>query len=339
MKKIFLVVISGCILLFVLLGVLTMTQKKDGVQQTVEQNYVNEKGLIRAYGKAQHVEVLSESIGQYMAYLLLIKDEKTFQEQSELLQEHFLVKKKEDVFIKWQLGATVSTNASIDDLRIIRTLKEGSRIFHQPEYAELAQKLEKSLIDHQLTNGILTDFYDWELGEKSREVHLSYIDFAAFKEMPAIDETKYVQMLQGAVEEQTPFFKEVWQIETQTFAPASEKEVNLIDQLLIAIQYVKGTKEKPAAFDQWLKNEWQTQQKIFGQYQRNHIVPNVSYESSAVYALAVQYFLATGEESFAEEIEHTLLEQPPFDVAHDYGSVHFFDYILAQTAAEQMKQR
>ncbi|MBM6613297.1 hypothetical protein JTF06_00150 [Desemzia sp. RIT804] len=325
-----------CVVIFIS-GVF-LELKTESVQKTVSRNYTAENGLVRNYGRSQDISILSESTGQYMEYLLLMKDDKNFYKQTELLQDDFLVRKNDALFIKWQLGDHISTNAAIDDLRIIKNLKEAGQVFQRSEYNVLAKKLEETLLTYQLEDGILTDFYDWKSHQKSPLVHLSYIDFDAFKNMIGIDQTAYRGILEQASLKGHPFFQEIWNTEKKKYEQANEKEVDLIDQLLIAIQYVKGVDDIPVPFDEWLKKEWQTKEKLYGRYQKKGEAPSVSYESSAVYALTVQYFSLTGQDELADDLNQKVLKQLPFTVKESFSSIHFFDYMLAQIAVERFEQ-
>lgn len=328
-----------CCCLLVLIFAVYLELKEDSVSKTVNENYTIENGSIKNYGRTEEISVLSESIGQYMEYLLLVKDGKQFHTQMELLQEHFLVEKNDAVFIKWQLEEHTSTNAAVDDLRIIKVLKQASHTFEDPEYGILADKLEKSLLLYQSEDGVLTDFFDWKMHEKSPLIHLSYIDMDAFKDIAEIDQDFYRDLLKNAALKETPFFKEIWHTEEKNYGEADPNEVNLIDQLLIAGQYVKGKEKIPENFDEWIKKEWDTKGKLFGKYQKSSALPSVSYESSAVYALAVQYFMLTEQEQYAAELQKELLKQLPFTEHDSFSTIHFFDYILAQISAESFEQK
>ena len=325
-----------CILFF--LAALFLELNTKSVQEIVNDNYATEIGLIKSYGRNNEVSVLSESMGQYMEYLLFMKDDRAFYEQTELLRDYFLAKQNDSLFIKWQVEDNTSTNASVDDLRIIHSLKKAGRIFQRAEYSALAGELEKSLLAHQLKDGVLTDFYDWKTKQKSPLIHLSYIDMDVLENTIGIDKTAYQEMLERSGLEKSPFFQEVWNIEKKKYEQANKQEVDIIDQLLIAIQYVKGLGKTPDTFDKWLKNKWQIQGELFGRYVKTGHTPSVPYESSAVYALAVQYFLLTGQDKFADELNKKLLKQPPFMVQNSLSSIHFFDFMLAHITAEQYEQ-
>lgn len=52
----------------------------------------------------------------------------------------------------------------------------------------------------------------------------------------------------------------------------------------------------------------------------------------------MQYFWITGQNDLADIIAEKLLEQQPFTTKGSFSSIHFFDYILAQTTAERFEQ-
>jgi hypothetical protein len=303
---------------------------KSGVQSVISTVYMNEKEMIKSFGREQEVQYLSESIGQYMEYLLLIKDKYEFKRQVEVLSENFLVEKDNQLFIKWQDSLETTTNASVDDLRIIEALYEGGDRFNNSAYIELADKLKHTLEIRQSVDGILVDFYDWELGDSTTNVHLSYINYNGLQRFDSINIEHYQKIIEGAMG--SPYFYEIYDMENQDYQSADEKTVNMIDQLLIAIQYQEITGKVPTLFDKWVKRELDSNNKLYGIYQKESLGPAVNYESSAVYALGVIYFKKIGDPNYADKLHKLLMGQPPFHENPDYKNIHFFDYIYAKTA-------
>lgn len=305
--------------------------RKIGVQQVVSKEYETSEGLIKNYAKETDVQYLSESIGQYLYYLLLVEDKKEFKQQVEGLRNNFLVKQPSGTFVKWSVSSEITTNALVDDFRIIEVLKKASIQFQEPSYLKLAKELEETLNSTQLTKGVLVDFYDWKLQKKTTTLHLSYINYQIIKENAKVDDKAYQKILVDSIELDTPFFKEIYDIDRQVYLAADEKSVNMIDQLMIAIQYVKFTNQAPKVFDQWLKDEWNKNGKLYGGYLKENFTPAVSYESSAVYALATLYFKLSHEVTYSDQMYTMLLTQPSFDENADYSMIHFFDYIWSET--------
>ncbi len=303
---------------------------KSDVQSLISTVYMNEKELIRSYGREQEVQFLSESMGQYMDYLLLVEDRNEFKRQVDTLKGNFLVEKGDHLFIKWQASEDTTTNASVDDLRIIDALYEGGDRFNNSAYTELADKLKQALEKRQLVNGMLVDFYDWELENATTNVHLSYINSKGIQRFESINIEEYQKIMEDAVS--SPFFYEIYDVEKRDYQSADEKTVNMIDQLLIAIQYREITGKVPTLLDQWLRSELSSNNKLYGMYQKESLEPAVNYESSAVYALGLIYFMKTEDQKYTDQLHNLLKNQPPFHKNPDYPNIHFFDYIYARTA-------
>lgn len=106
-----------------------------------------------------------------------------------------------------------------------------------------------------------------------------------------------------------------------------DDEINLIDQLYVAIYWEDG-KVKTDPFYQWLQSTFTEKGFIYGRYDRETKEPTVSYESSAVYGLAILYALQKNDLSFAEALYNRLLTLRVNDESHDYygGFVHVADH-------------
>lgn len=334
--------IQSLSIFFLLLSVIIILSScKVGVQEVVREHYENNKGLIQNYGGSkskQKREYLSESIGQYMYYLVLIKDEKTFSSQVDSLKEHFIVTEGDQLFIKWRVTKSTVVNASIDDFRIIESLKKASKEFNEPSYLVLANKLEETIISTQLTDGLVVDFYDWKLKKKTSEIHLSYLNDTVIKGNKALDTELYQKIVADSLDTNSPYFNEVYDVEKKTYETANKETVNLIDQFLIAINYIKMTNKIPREFDQWLRDEWTSEQKLAGGYNKQTLSPSVEYESSAVYSMAILYFITVNEPEYAKQVHEILMEQPPFSSEANYEEIHFFDYMWAKTSDWEYKK-
>ncbi|GGE32628.1 hypothetical protein GCM10011391_09110 [Pullulanibacillus camelliae] len=306
--------------------------KAADVEKVVTKHYETDKGLIKSYGREDTIQYLSESIGQYLNYLLLIGNKTEFKHQVKVLQDNFWVKKDDQSFLKWELARRTVTNASVDELRIIDVLKRAAVRFDKASYKELSVKLQTALLAKQMKGGMIVDFYDWQQDKAANTVHLSYINYEALKTMPLLNQGLYKKVIKAAVGTATPFFNEIYTIDKQSYQAADPNTVNLIDQLLIAIQYRKMVGEASKAFDHWLKTEIDTKGKLYGRYNQQTLAPAVDYESSAVYALALDYFIETDNRQYAKRLDAILLKQPPFDNRADFKHMHFFDYIYARTA-------
>lgn len=331
MRKCLLILISAAVLLSAFILYVSSHHSKSGVQAIVAKEYQNKYGAIKSYGRSKNINYLSESIGQYMVYLLEAGDKDQFKSEVNVLKDRFLVRIGNQTFIKWQLAAGTTTNASVDDMRIIGALEKGSRTFHSSAYSDLAKRLETSLYQNQLKNGMVTDFYDWNKNEMSHTVHLSYIDYTVLSKSKAVNKGTYKKIINNATTA-TPFFHEIYDLRALDYRDADPQIVNMIDQLLIAIQYHKITGRVPSKFNTWIEKELSSEGKLYGRYNKGTLEPEADYESSSVYALALLYFNEIGDHQHSRKVHQLLLKQPPFNNSPDYSRIHFFDFINAKTA-------
>lgn len=305
----------GIGLLIILLagGVWYFVQKQeDDIIQQVEADYMQD-GIIRAYDRSD-AQRLSESLGQYMQYVLLIDDEVRFKEQVQILNDHFLVERGPDVYIKWELGEKTATNAWIDDIRISETLIEAGKQFNEPTYSKLASRIETTLLKRQRIDGKIVDFYDWDIQQATDVLHLNYLEPPALKRLKLFDFAKE-RVVQAKRE--GPFTAELYFANQDESKWADDKVVNMIDQVLIERLRAGVTGESDASFRSFISKELKNG-KIYARYDRSSATPTMKDESSSVYALLIP--LLTGKErSFVlnrlQEIETTnAKETHVFDV-------------------------
>ncbi|OOE14386.1 hypothetical protein [Fictibacillus arsenicus] len=303
----------------------------------INQYYLTNNSLVKNYGRSNDLEFLSESMGLYLEYLLLIENEKEFNKIFNVFESKFILKKDGLYHIKWRLEDYQSTNALIDDLRIIRVLKEASVIFDNRNFLEIANKLSNSLTFTHMNGGYFTDFYDWNYKQHANELHLSYIDTEALTQ--SSQNIDFQSLQQKGNDETSPFFLEVLRIQKNKYEPANPLTVNMIDQMLIAIQVLKITDQPPFKFDQWLKSELLNNKKIYGQYKRDSLVPLDFNESSAVYSLLTLYFLEQKDKQLAKKSYELLRRQLPLQKEPNYEEIHFFDFIHSVIADYKYKNQ
>lgn len=319
--------------IFLLILNFSSSTDQETVTPTVKQHYKNEEGFITSYGdsKRDSSPILLESLGQYMEYLLIVGNSHEFEEQFLLLQSKFTVDTDEGRFLKWQLEEDVAANASVDDLRIIRTLLTGGEQFHNSTYIDFAKQIWNTMNKTQTVNGLIVDFYDWTSQRKTSEIHLSYIDYDVLEKMQASTLHEYKRILSEG-QTDNPFFFEIYNTKDNSYKTANPETVNMIDQFLIAIQYAESTHKKPTNFHDWIVSQMHEDGTLYGVYNRNTALSAVDYESSAVYALGVIYSIKIDDQKMADTFYNRLKEQSPLHVKPDYNDIHFFDYMYASYA-------
>lgn len=309
---------------FLLLVLLLMggCSEMDSVQEQVEKKYTDSDGLIHAYPETRNSEYLSESIGLYMEYLVLVEDKQNFSEQYEILKKYFLIQESGFHFIPWRLKENAATNALIDDLRIISALEKATEIFGDKEYRILADNLSHTLATVQHRDHFTVDFYDWSLAIPARRITLSYL---ADHQSISAESFKLLE----DVDADHVFFPEYYDIATNKYV--SGHEVHMIDQLLIALNREKRG-QGSEIFANWLIEEWSTKQKIYGRYDRKTLESVVEYESLAVYYYLHAYFSEIGEIELMNEVSRHANE---IATAETLSQAHFFDFIHYQLMLEK----
>lgn len=312
--------IASIVLLTIIIALICTKQNThQKVQEYVATVYSENNSLIHAYPYKTDSQFLSESVGLYMNYLLLINDSLGFEQQVKNLNEHFIVKIKDDVFIRWTLDEKTSANSLIDDVRIINGLNKGAEQFDKPEYKNLATLLTTTLKNKQMKDSIYTDYIEWTFDQTAPRTTLSYLTTDFFETLDNNDKTKDILL---NLDNNMIFFPEYYDIVESNYKYA--KDVHMIDQLLIAINRQELNVASPA-FRNWITTEWKNNKKIAGQYTRNTLTPSVNYESISVYAYLAKYFQLTNQKKLAIDVKkHTesLANQGSLEDAH------FFDYIL-----------
>lgn len=311
MKKFFLI----GILIFIALGglIVFMTRQQDSVIEQIETVYMKD-GLIRAYDR-NDAQRLSESLGQYMMYLLEIGDAQRFAEQVDILRKQFLVTSEEGDFIKWELTPKTATNAIVDDFRISNALIAAAKRFDEPTYQQLSRRIDDGIIEHMKVSGIPIDFYDWNLKMQTNELRLNYLDATALKRLNLVEP---VQEVLQAAPRSGPFFHEIYLPEDKQYKMADKKEVNMIDQALIAIVLEELTGKQDEAFYAFVYQEM-GKGKLYARYDRSTAAPRSDDESSSVYALLLPYV--------SKDIQRKMTERLNQIDLTNAKTTHVFDFL------------
>ncbi|UOQ85180.1 glycosyl hydrolase family 8 [Gracilibacillus salinarum] len=284
-------------------------------------------------------EALSESVGLWMIYAVEKKDVALFEEAYQMFQTHFY---QEDGFIPWKLTETgdaeVTTNALVDDLRIIHALYQAGDLWNHDEYKETADQIGRFLTAHNLSGNLLTDFYDRKYDQAADVITLSYIDphaLQAMFERGILNEQVYSTMMQVLSEAklQNGFFAKSYDSTQQVYK--YEKEVHMVDQALTAYyQAVNG--DDTGEFLRFVKDEFMENGEIAGVYDRATKEAVVEYESPAVYGILIWYCLELDERELAEGLYERMVAFRDLKMFSRYyggysvedGNTHLFDNLV-----------
>lgn len=288
--------------------------EQKAVPEGFGEEYFDQNNFIHAYPNALDSQFLSESIGLYMEYLVMMEDEEKFAEQYDNLLSEFVVEEGENFFVNWLIFEDATVNALIDDIRIAAALREADELFGQPEYSETADQIIETISRIQNNNDYTVDYYDWEVEFPAQRVTLSYL-------IADVPEDMNADRLLENVEADAVFFPEYFDVAEEVYV--ENEVVHMIDQLLIAINRERIGLSSDV-FEEWLKTEWAEEGRLFGRYDRETQQPTVTYESLAMYFYMNEYFLVIGEDEAADEVKAratAIIEE------NGIAETHFFDFI------------
>lgn len=298
--------------------------------------YLIEQGWIQTDLNENENVYLSESIGLWLHYLLVIDDKQRFEEQVKIVTDHFITK---DALISWRYsdGQASQTNALIDDFRIMTALNNASEIWDNKKYKKLATTIGKGIVNYQLKDGTFIDFYDGASSNDS--LTLSYLDPKAIL---FLQQEKILTSEQATIN--MNLLKEIpmqngWY--AQRFYPLEyrfeyDQEVNLIDQYYIA--YHRTLNDMPIdELVNFTKQMLLEHSKLYGRINAESKQFTVNYESPAVYALAYMAMERAGEQNLAQQLRLNMEQLKVNQNENKYfggyidpstHQTHFFDNIL-----------
>lgn len=326
-------------------------EKPSLTEQFVEQHMRNENGTWATYlqdapAVDQNIvagrEALSESLGLWMQYAVLQQNQFKLNESLDVLESYFLSPQK---YIRWKLQPSgqsdVSTNALGDDLRIIDSLLQAYTIWKNEKYLSVAKDIVSTLRSDVQRNGYFVDFHDFKQNDSSDTLSLVYVDLSALKRMlnnrlisDAVFEQHKNLLLQ--MPSDGVFYPKAFQVQSKQYT--YDESVNLIDQLIVGIHLTEAG-QQPTELVQFLKDEFKQRQQLMGRYDRANRLPDVSYESPAVYGLAILLALECDDVKWAKQLQKRMSSFRDQDKAYPGGYVfdnntHFFDNLfplLAET--------
>lgn len=326
-------------------------------EEFIHQWLKNDNGTIATYIQdsgevdedlVQGRETLAETVGLWMFYSLKEDDQALFDEAYDQLEDYFL---ERDGFVNWKLTengrSEVSTNALIDDIRIMDALLIASERWEDDQYTETARSISEYLTANNINNGIYTDFYEREDEYASADITLAYIDIQAMNHM-----ADHGLLDAGAVEETANVLREApldngfypmsYNVEEDSYS--FDDNVNIIDQAITAYHHAQAGNPSEE-FLGFIRGEMNDRGLVHGMYDRETRNPTVSYQSPAVYGYLILYTLEAGEEDLAQAIYEQMKEFQITDEDSQYyggysiddGDTHIFDNLVPLLAEQEIK--
>lgn len=302
-------------------------KKESLIAEAFVKNYLYESnGLIRTNLLDENDVYLSESIGLWMEYLVQKNDYEEFNNQVDVLKDHFI---KESNLVPWRIKGNVSAqaNALIDDLRIITSLFRAGELWNKKEYTNLALEMSKQVVQFNQVEGIFINHVDINNQYKGDFLTLSYLIPSAFDylvEYELITNEQYEmnrQILTEAPVSETGFFPKTYEPFTQTYQ--FDEEVNLIDQYYVGYHLALWGGDVSPLIDFTRETLAKYDGKLYGRFSNESKLPIVDYEGTSVYALAILMCIELEEVELAKQLFTRMKE---FQI-HDEENQYFGGYI------------
>lgn len=317
----------------------SMSSKSGGIHTNyLESNRVEEM--------ASGHEILSESEGLIMLYYTRIQDNEKFNKHFNIVKNKMLDKTG---LVRWRIkeeNYNLSTsNATIDDLRIIRSLIYAYDIWEDKEYYETLEKISESLLKYNIYKGCLNNYFDIKHKYKSEEIDAAYIDLYTMKLLSNINNKwnkvykKGISVInKGYLSNKFPLYQKTYNIRKDRYL--DRQVINSIDALLVVLHLSEVGLVKKETL-KWIKDQMIHSGGIYAEYDIKTGKPVDNVESAATYAIAARIAKITGDESLYKLLVDRMLSLQVVDKSSPlYGGfgdantlkVYSFDNLLALLA-------
>ena len=275
-----------------------------GIYSNLEETYDSSK----QYG-VNH-QMLAESTGLAMEYAVLANKPKFFAKQANFAHQQLRTKKYN--LYRWRLGKNLgkisSSNATIDDLRIIDGYLQAYDQWGTQQYLKRAKASARGLKRYAFRDDIMSNAVWWNNGESGTDkiAWISYFDFPAWQRLSVYDTfwsvviTRHYDLVEQAALG-NGLYRERYNITKAIFA--DQDEVDTIHQLFIANHLAEaGYTELAQQTLDFLKSEYDTTGEVRGQYTVAG-EPSSPYQDISIYAQLADLASFLGDDEFAIELK------------------------------------
>lgn len=255
-------------------------------------------------------QMLAESTGLAMEYAVLANKPKFFEKQANFAHKQLRVKKYN--LYRWRLGKNLgkisSSNATIDDLRIIDGYLQAYDQWGTQKYLRRAKASAKGLKRYAFRDGIMSNAVWWNNSEIGTDntAWISYFDFPVWQRLSdysvfwsGVITTHYDLTEQAAIG--NGLYHERYDIDAASFE--QQDEVDTIHQLFIANHLAEaGYTELSQQTLDFFKNQYETTGEIRGQYTLAG-EPSSPYQDISIYAQLADLAYFLGDTDFHSEMK------------------------------------
>lgn len=320
------------------------------LQRFIEQKLMGAAGVYTNYKETDEAaevatghETLSESAGLLMRYYVLTGQKDAFDSVWSRAKQTLATEVGFSYRYSPLLDKKFPVNAVVDDLRIIRALREAETAFGDA-YGQEADHYSELVVEHNVQQDKLFDFYDITYGTTNDFLTLCYADFQSIRllDAPSKDtrklENKLLEIVSGGYLSDTfPFYETRYEYATNTYGD-HEGEISTIESLLTVLSLAEIGKERASSIA-YLKKAVEAG-TLYGRYDREG-KPATDIQSTAAYAIAAMIGSTIGDKAFYEDSIHRMeqyrIEDGASSINGSFGNaateeVYSFDNLLALLA-------
>jgi hypothetical protein len=271
---------------------------------------------------------LTESTGILLNYAVNQQNKALYQQQVHFLNQNLRTKWG---VLRWfydpQGERTAESNASIDDLRVIRGLLLGYKQWKNDSDLNLALELADGLKKWNTNGNYVVDFYNWRNNERAHQISSSYLDLYTMK-LLASDRPSWKVLYEQSLNLVhraslgNGLYRKTFDIDKNRWI--AQSNVNLIDSFYTSL-HLSEIGENPEDTISFIKTQWRQNHKLYGVYSLDGI-PVEKFESPAVYGLAIQILANTKEKALIASLSNRLKELQ----IQDHSSPYYGGFVNLQ---------
>lgn len=272
-------------------------------------NYLEQEEWTELAGGHQ---ILSESEGLIMLFYVKNGDKPKFDRHLDFLRRKMLTRTG---LIKWRVDEKnrrlTDYSATIDDLRIIRSLIYAYYRWRDYEYYEVLDRIQRALLKRVSRDGLLANFYIIGGNARAQEINLCYLDLYTMRLLGVLDPKwtavyeKSLEIIEnGLISPEFPLYKKVY-LEAAGLYDDSP-EINIIDSLLVVLHLSEVGLAKKETID-WLRKQVTGDYDLHTAYNAKTGTPLNQARSTAAYAIAARIARNIGDNELYDELLKRML--------------------------------
>lgn len=233
-------------------------------------------------------DILSESQGMILNYYLYKGDEEAYKNSFNYIKDNMMLK---DGLISWRIENNIPSevSATIDDLRIARSLIIAGEEFNDLKYRYYGLKIANGIKKKLVTDNRLIDFHDGY--GKSDVTTLCYLDLYGIKLLSLFDDSwndiysKSLDIIDnGFISNSLPLYKKSYDGSTESYD--NEETADTLLSVLVTLNKAEVNEDVSLSVN-WLKSRLKEYGYISTTYDINTLQES-KVESTSIYANLVQ---------------------------------------------------